>query len=72
MKFLWVLKLLKIFSIDYFTLGDWKDLLPYLPFSADMQNRYTLNIRFMYGFPVSIDEYSVSMKQLVLSLKKIQ
>lgn len=36
----------------------------------NVYGQYTLKERFKYGFPIIINEYSNSMKKLVLSLQK--
>ena len=56
--------------VDYFTMGNKKHLLDVIDLSKNNQTKYTLNERFKYGFPISIDEYEISMKKLILSLDK--
>ena len=52
--------------IDYFTYGNKSELLEAFDFST----KRDLNERFKYGFPISINEYGISMKKLILSLNK--
>ena len=54
--------------VDYFTIGNKKDLLAALELSSNIQEKYELNDRFKFGFPISVSEYSISMKKLILSL----
>ena len=56
--------------VDYFTFGNKKNLLNAFDLSNDVQEKYTLNDRFKYGFPISTNEYGNSMKRVVLSLNK--
>lgn len=56
--------------VDYFTIGNKKELLDTFNLSNDCLENYTLNDRCKYGFPISINEYGTSMKKLVLSLQK--
>lgn len=56
--------------VDYFTLGNKKKLLDSLDLSNDILEKYTLNDRFKYGFPISTSEYGVSMKTLILTLNQ--
>lgn len=55
---------------DYFTIGNKKELLNIFNLSNICIEKYSLNDRFKYGFPISVNEYGVSMKKLVLSLQK--
>ena len=52
--------------IDYFTYGNKCELLEAFDFST----KRDLNERFKYGFPISTNEYGISMKKLILSLNK--
>ena len=52
--------------IDYFTYGNKSELLEAFDFST----KRDLNERFKYGFPISTNEYGISMKKLILSLNK--
>ena len=56
--------------VDYFALGKKKKLLESFELSSNVLEKYTLNDRFKYGFPISTNEYGNSMKRLVLSLNK--
>lgn len=56
--------------VDYFTIGNKKELLNIFDLSNSCLENYTLNDRCKYGFPISINEYETSMKKLVLSLQK--
>lgn len=56
--------------VDYFTLGNKKELLKHFDLSNAALEKYTLTDRYKYGFPITINEYGVSMKKLVLSLRK--
>ena len=56
--------------VDYFTFGKWKEFLKCFDFSSETLKKYTLNKRLKYGFPISIDEYSIYMKSSIISLKK--
>ena len=60
--------LINVPIVDYFTLGNKKDLIDAFELSNNVQEKYTLYDRFKYGFPVSVSEYGSSMKKLVLSL----
>ena len=50
--------------IDYFTYGNKSELLE----AFDFLTKRDLNERFKYGFPISTNEYGISMKKLILSL----
>ena len=59
--------------ITFFTTGKKEQILLsfewYLKQSLDLvYKEYNLNERFNYGFPISLEEYSNSMKRLVLAL----
>lgn len=54
---------------EYFILGDKENIYKSLDSSISF-NEYTLNERLKYGFSISKDEYSDSMKKLMLSLNK--
>lgn len=56
--------------VDYFTIGNKKELLDTFDLSNACLENYTLSDRCKYGFPISINEYGTSMKKLVLSLQK--
>ena len=56
--------------IDYFTFGNKSEVLDAFDLSANVQNKYTLNERFKYGFPISVEEYGVYMKKLVFYLNR--
>lgn len=56
--------------MDYFTLGSKKKLLDEFDLSNDILEKYTLDDRFKYGFPISTSEYGVSMKTLILALNQ--
>lgn len=56
--------------VDYFTIGNKKELLDTFDLSNVCLKNYALNDRCKYGFPISINEYGTSMKKLVLSLQK--
>lgn len=49
----------------YFTIGNRSDFLNFFDLNTDL-----LNERMKFGFPISIDEYGISMNNLVLSLNK--
>lgn len=51
--------------ITYFTIGKRADLLNCFDLNTDL-----LNERMKFGFPISIDEYGISMRTLVLSLNQ--
>ena len=54
--------------IDYFTYGNKQNLLEAFDLSTNNLKRYTLNERFKFGFPISIDEYGNCMKNLVIAI----
>ena len=56
--------------VDYFTIGNKKELLDTFDLSNACLENYTLSDRCKYGFPISINEYGTSMKKLGLSLQK--
>ena len=56
--------------VEYFTIGNKEKLLEAFDLSNSVLNKYTLNDRYKYGFPISNIEYGTSMKKLVLSLQK--
>lgn len=56
--------------VDYFTFGGKKKLLDAFDLSNDILEKYTLNDRFKYGFPISTSEYGNSMKTLILTLNQ--
>ena len=56
--------------VDYFTLGNKVRLLEAFDLSNTVLEDYTLNDRYKYGFPITTNEYGISMKRLVLSLQK--
>ena len=56
--------------VDYFTLGNKKELLEIFDLSNNVLENYALNDRYKYGFPISTNEYGISMKKLVLTLQK--
>ena len=56
--------------VDYFTIANKNKLLDAFDLSNACIEDYTLSDRYKYGFPISIDEYGISMKKLVLSLQK--
>lgn len=56
--------------VDYFYYGNKIELLEGVNLTKNSINNYALYERFKYGFPISIDEYIVSSKHLVLSLQK--
>lgn len=56
--------------VDYFNFGNKINLLNSSNLLDNVYGRYTLKERFKYGFPITINEYSNSMKKLVLSLQK--
>lgn len=55
---------------DYFTCGNNKKLLDALELTNDIINNYTLSDRFKYGFPITAEEFGISMKKLVLFSQK--
>ncbi|MBQ7140438.1 MAG: hypothetical protein IJO32_02920 [Bacilli bacterium] len=55
--------------IDYFDLG-YKNKISNIINPIAKDEKYSLTERFHYGFQISNDEYSISMKKLVLSLNK--
>lgn len=63
-------KFITIPIVDYFTIGNRKELLDTFDLSNSCFKDYELNDRCKYGFPISINEYGTSMKKLVLSLQK--
>ncbi len=56
--------------VDYFSFGKKKKLLDAFDLTGDALEKYTLNERFKYGFPISTNEYGNSMKTLVLTLNQ--
>lgn len=64
------LELSKNQIIEYFTIGNKEKLLEAFDLSKTDLNKYTLNDRYKYGFPISNIEYGTAMKKLVLSLQK--
>ena len=54
--------------IDYFILGNKKELVKISESFFVNIEKYNLTERFKYGFPISINEYGNSMQELVLSL----
>lgn len=56
--------------VDYFMVGNKRELLDIFDLSDACLKDYALNDRFKYGFPISINEYGTSMKKLVLSFQK--
>ncbi len=56
--------------VEYFTIGNKEKLLEALDLSKATLNKYALNDRYKYGFPISNIEYGTAMKKLVLSLQK--
>ena len=56
--------------VEYFTLGNKKNLLEAFDLSESGLDNYTLDDRYKYGFPISNIEYGTSMKKLILSLQK--
>lgn len=56
--------------VEYFTIGNKEKLLEAFDLSKTALNKYTLNDRYKYGFPISNIEYGTAMKKLVLSLQK--
>lgn len=56
--------------VEYFTIGNKEKLLKTFDLSKAALNKYTLNDRYKYGFPISNIEYRTAMKKLVLSLQK--
>lgn len=56
--------------VDYFTIGNKRELLDTFDLSNACFKNYALNDRYKYGLPISINEYGTSMKKLVLSLEK--
>lgn len=56
--------------VEYFTLGNKKNLLEAFDLSKSGLDNYTLDDRYKYGFPIFNIEYGTSMKKLILSLQK--
>lgn len=56
--------------IDFFSIGNKQELLKAFEFSNNIKDEYTLNERFKYGYPISVNEYGSSMKKLVISINK--
>ena len=56
--------------VEYFTIGNKEKLLETFDLSKAALNKYALNDRYKYGFPISNIEYGTAMKKLVLSLQK--
>lgn len=56
--------------VEYFTIGSKEKLLETFDLSKAALNKYALNDRYKYGFPISNIEYGTAMKKLVLSLQK--
>ena len=56
--------------IDYFTFGNKKNLLTAFDLSNDVQEKFTLDDRYKYVFPISTTEYGTSIKKLLLSFNK--
>ena len=56
--------------VDFFTLGNKSELLNCIDLSSNFLKDYSLNNRFKYGFPISLDEYGNSVSNLVLKLNK--
>lgn len=56
--------------VEYFTIGNKEKLLETFDLSKAALNKYALNDRYKYGFPISNIEYATAMKKLVLSLQK--
>lgn len=56
--------------VEYFTIGNKEKFLEPFDLSKATLNKYTLNDRYKYGFPISNIEYGTAMKKLVLSLEK--
>lgn len=54
--------------VDYFTIGKRKDLLEVFSFNNNTFDKFTLEDRFKYGFPISLEEYGESMKKTILIL----
>lgn len=50
--------------------GNKRELLDIFDLSDACLKDYAPNDRFKYGFPISINEYGTSMKELVLSFQK--
>ncbi len=55
-------------TVDYFTLGNKKTLLEALHLKDNIYDKYTLEDRFKYGFPISLEEYGESMKKTIIFL----
>ncbi len=62
--------------ITYFKLGNKEEILKSFDWHSDIQentvsqvsNIYDLNLRMKFGFPITLNEYGESMKNLILSL----